>query len=271
MGLDHDGHQARLLGPERYAATLDVPLPHILAGALVRTRDSAVVQFGAERARVVPWRGSPRLAYLAPVAEGPLPSSEFVQRCLDRLAAQGYTSVITPALAPNEQRPFLRAGFDVYERLHLLAHDLLELPPYRRRATRRARRGDRRAVLAVDEAAFESFWQLDRTGLQEALEAVPLTRFRVSTDARGLIVGYAIAGTAARQGYLQRLAVHPEQQHGGRGQVLIADALRWMRRRGAGRAVVNTQLGNEPALSLYARAGFRVQPAGLAVLRRALD
>jgi len=246
-------------------------LPNILAGALVRTRDPAVVQFGSERARVVPWRGSAQLAYLAPVAEGTPPSSEFVHCCLDRLAAHGYTSVVTPALAPSEQRPFLRVGFEVYERLHLLAHDLLDLPSYQRRSTRRAHRGDRRAVLAVDEAAFEPFWQLDAAGLREALEAVPLTRFRVSTNARGTVVGYAIAGTAARQGYLQRLAVHPEQQHSGRGQVLIADALRWMRRRGAARAVVNTQLGNEPALSLYTRAGFRVQPAGLAVLRRALD
>jgi GNAT superfamily N-acetyltransferase len=237
---------------------------------LVRTRDPAVVEFGAERARVVPWRGSARTAYLAPVPDAPPPSSDFIQRCADRLAAQGYASVVTPALAPAEQRPFLLSGFDTHERLHLLAHDLLELPPYRRGATRRARRGDKRAVLAVDEAAFSSFWRLDRAGLREALEAVPLTRFRVSTAGRGAVVGYAIAGTAARQGYLQRLAVSPEQQHDGRGQALVADALRWMRRRGAGRAVVNTQLGNEAALSLYKRAGFRMQPSGLAVLRREL-
>ena len=199
------------------------------------------------------------------------PSRDFIQRCADRLASQGYASVVTPALAPAEQRPFLLAGFDTHERLHLLAHDLLELPPYRRGATRRARRGDKKAVLAVDEAAFSSFWRLDRAGLQEALEAVPLTRFRVITAGRGAVIGYAIAGTAARQGYLQRLAVSPEQQHGGRGQALVADALRWVRRRGAARAVVNTQLGNEAALALYTRAGFRIQPAGLAVLRRELD
>ena len=82
---------------------------------------------------------------------------------------------------------------------------------------------------------------------------------------------YAIAGTAARQGYLQRLAVDPAHQREGRGMTLVADALRWVRRHGAARAVVNTQLGNEAALSLYSRAGFREQPGGLAVLRRALD
>jgi GNAT superfamily N-acetyltransferase len=238
---------------------------------LVRTRDPAVVEFGAERARVAPWRGSDRTAYLAPVTDAPPPSRGFIERCVDRLAAQGYGAVVTPALAPAEQRSFLLAGFEPHERLHLLAHDLFDLPPLRRRATRRAHRSDRRTVLAVDDAAFTSFWRLDRAGLQEALEAVPLTRFRVTTAERGTITGYAISGTAARQGYLQRLAVAPERQREGQGLTLVADALRWMRRRGASRAVVNTQLGNDAALALYARAGFHLQPGGLAVLRRALD
>jgi ribosomal protein S18 acetylase RimI-like enzyme len=237
---------------------------------VVRTRDPAVVEIGAERARVLPWRGSTQTAYLAPVPDAPPPSSGFIERCVERLSNQGYAGVVTPALAPAEQRPFLLAGFEPHEQLHLLAHDLLDVPPFRRGATRRARRGDRLAVLTVDEAAFSPFWRLDGAGLREALEAVPVTRFRVSTAAKGTVAGYAISGTAAGQGYLQRLAVDPGRQHQGRGLTLVADALRWMRRRGAGRAVVNTQLGNEAALSLYTRAGFRVQPAGLAVLRRVL-
>jgi ribosomal protein S18 acetylase RimI-like enzyme len=239
---------------------------------VVRTRDPGVVEWGAERARVAPWRGDPRLAYLAPLPEGPAPSPRFLDRCLRRLAAQGFHSVVTPALAPPEQRPFLLAGFDVHERLHLLAHNMLELPDAPRRATRRARRHDRDAVLDVDRAAFSPFWRLDRAGLKDALEAVPSTRFRVSPAAAdGGVTGYAVAGRAAGQGYLQRLAVHPDLQRAGLGMALVADALRWMRRHGVSRAVVNTQLGNERALSLYARAGFRLQPAGLAVLRRDID
>jgi ribosomal protein S18 acetylase RimI-like enzyme len=237
---------------------------------VVRTRDPALVEFGVERARVLPWRGSTDTAYLAPVPDAAPPSSAFIERCVERLTEQGYGAIITPALAPAEQRPFLLAGFETHEHLHLLAHDLMEMPPFERGATRRARRGEKGDVLVVDDAAFSLFWRLDRAGLQEALDAVPLTRFRVST-AGGRIAGYAITGTAGRQGYLQRLAVHPDHQRGGRGLTLVGDALRWVRRRGAGRAVVNTQLGNEAALSLYTRAGFRTQPGGLAVLRRALD
>lgn len=238
----------------------------------MRTRDPAVVEWGAERARVAPWRGDPELAYLAPLPEGPPPSPRFLDQCLQRLAAQGFHSVVTPALAPSEQRPFLVAGFDVHERLHLLAHDMLDLPDAPRGATRRARRHDRDAVLAVDRAAFSAFWRLDRAGLKDALEAVPSSRFRVAPVAPDRdVTGYAVAGRAARQGYLQRLAVHPDRQGAGLGMALVADALRWMRRHGVSRAVVNTQLDNDRALSLYVRAGFRLQPAGLAVLRRDID
>ena len=218
-----------------------------------------------------PWRGDTRLAYLAPLPEGPPPSATFLSRCLERLAAQGFTSVVTPALAPGEQRPFLLAGFDTHERLHLLAHDLLDLPSTTRGATRRARRRDRKGVLEVDRVAFSPFWRLDRAGLDEALEAVPSTRFRVVAHTTHGVVGYAVAGRSGRQGYLQRLAVHPHHQQGGCGRALVADALRWMQRRGVARAVVNTQLGNDAALTLYTRTGFRLQPTGLAVLRRDLD
>ena len=43
-----------------------------------------------------------------------------------------------------------------------------------------------------------------------------------------------------------------------------------MRRHGVERAVVNTQLDNHAALDLYDGLGFRLEPGGLAVLRREL-
>ena len=96
-----------------------------------------------------------------------------------------------------------------------------------------------------------------------------MTRFRVVVEAHA-VVAYAVSGRAAGQGYLQRLAVHPSRQRAGYGASLTADALHWIRRWGATRAVVNTQLGNEAALALYLRLGFRLQPGGLAVLSREL-
>jgi ribosomal protein S18 acetylase RimI-like enzyme len=122
-------------------------------------------------------------------------------------------------------------------------------------------------VLDVDAAAFEPFWRLDSGGLSEAIDATPVTRFRVAT-AGGRVVAYAITGSSENQGYLQRLAVDPAHRRQGLGRALGLDGLRWLRRRGVAGAVVNTQLGNDPALALYLSLGFRQERTQLSVLHR---
>jgi ribosomal protein S18 acetylase RimI-like enzyme len=225
-----------------------------------------------ERLRVSRWRSDPLVGYLAPQADVAV-SAPAVRRCVARLAGQGVVEVVTAALTPGEQAGFLAAGFTVRERLHLLAKDLAGAPePPDVATTARLRRGhrtDRRSVLAVDHLAFPPFWQLDGNGLQEAMAATPASRLRVAVDPA--VVGYAVTGRAGGRGYLQRLAVHPGHQGHGVGTALVVDALRWMRRHGADRAIVNTQERNDAALRLYLRLGFRLQPGGLAVLWSVLD
>lgn len=231
------------------------------------------MESGRERLRVGPWRGDPDTAYLNPVPGAPLPSAEFVRRCLRTLNHQGYGRVVTGALSPTEQSAFRTAGFVVTEHLHLLSHDLRTIPAVEGPdgLLRRSVRRDRDDVLALDQLAFDPFWRLDDSGLDEAVAATPHTRFRVAADPDGVVVGYAITGRAGRRGYLQRLAVHPTEQRQGLGTLLVADALRWLRRWRAERAMVNTQLANERALALYERVGFRREPSGLSVLARDLD
>ena len=231
------------------------------------------MESGRERLRVGPWRGDPDTAYLNPVPGAPLPSAEFVRRCLRTLTGQGYGRVVTGALSPSEQSSFRAAGFVVTEHLHLLSHDLRSIPDAEPPdgLLRRSSRRDRDEVLALDQLAFDPFWRLDDTGLDEAIAATPHTRFRVAGGDTEGVIGYAITGRAGRRGYLQRLAVHPDAQRQGLGTILVADALRWLRRWRAERAMVNTQLANERALALYERVGFRREPSGLSVLARELD
>jgi ribosomal-protein-alanine N-acetyltransferase len=242
------------------------------------TVTTEVLEWGRERARAGPWRGDGRVAYLAPLPYDPPPSPDFLRRCLDQLAGRGYAEVITSALAGAEQRPFLTVGFLPHEQLRFLAHDLVGVPigpapgPH---GLRRATPADWDAVLDVDAGSFSPFWRLDRGGLEEALTATPSTRFRVATASpgpsrQGRVVGYAITGRAGAQGYLQRLAVAAGARRTGVGRALALDGLRWLRRRGVRRAVVNTQFGNDAALALYLRLGFRVEPSDLAVLHRSL-
>ena len=155
------------------------------------------------------------------------------------------------------------------ERLHLLAHDLDHLPQPTG-STRRARRHDHPAILDLDATAFDGDWHLDHDGLVEALRATPVTRFRVTPDASESIFGYAVTGRSGRSGYLQRIAVRAGARRRGFGRTLIADALWWLRRRAVERALVNTQLDNTTALSLYESCGFRRLPVGLCVLGRTL-
>lgn len=227
-----------------------------------------LLHWGGQKLRVGPFRGDEHIAYIAPLPDGPAPNTEAVRRCCAVLAERGYEAVVTAALGVSESHGFLTAGFSMQERLHLLAHDLQCLPPAPAVALRRGRRGDRPGALAVDGRAFEPFWRLDESGLEEAMTATPTCRFRVADDGR--ISGYAVSGRAGHRGFLQRLAVDPDRQHRGTGTALVLDSLRWMRRRGVDRAVVNTQERNVGAVALYERLGFRKQPGGLAVLHLSL-
>src|SRR5437763_10851887 len=190
-----------------------------------------LVRWGADRLRVGPWRGDTRTAYVAPLAEGAPAAAEAVRRCCTVLAERGFHAVITAALGPAESRGFIEAGFEVREKLHLLAHDLHGVPAAAPTGLRRGRRTDRTGALVVDVRSFDEFWRLDDAGFEEAIAATPSSRFRVATHDDG-VVGYAVSGRAGSRGFLQRLAVDPHHQRRGLGQALALDGLRWMKRRG---------------------------------------
>lgn len=241
---------------------------------------SDVLRWGRERVRAGRWRGEADIAFLAPLPAAPVPSAEFLHRCLHTLAEQGFTRVITSALSPVEQTGFLAAGFAEQERLRLLCVDLArELPavPFGPKLVRGRPR--RAGVLAVDNAAFTPFWRFDAESLAEAIAATPSTRFRAAlldasvggggsgagrADRR--VAGYAVCGRSGTRGFVQRLAVDPTLQRSGIGRRLMLDGMHWMREHGVRRAVVNTQAENQGALALYESLGFVEEPSGLSVL-----
>jgi ribosomal protein S18 acetylase RimI-like enzyme len=232
-----------------------------------------LLRWGGDRLRVGSWRGDAHVAYISPLPESGTPSTEAVRRCTALLRERGYQEAVTAALAASEANAFLAAGFTVRERLHLLAHELVHLDDSKtaspHASIRRARRSDRNAALEVDARSFDPFWRLDAAGLDEAVDATPSSRFRVIENSAG-VAGYAVSGRAGSRGFLQRLAVDPEARRKGFGSALVLDGLRWMKRRGASRAMVNTQERNTEALQLYEQLGFHLQPGGLAVLHTVL-
>jgi ribosomal protein S18 acetylase RimI-like enzyme len=220
------------------------------------------------RLQVTAWRGNDHIAVLSPMPDRPTPAPEEIRAEVDRLFARGVQRVLTGALHHGELAPFEAAGFTVHERLHLLRHDLRTLPRADETEVRlrRAWRRDLSGVLSIDGRAFDTFWALDRHGLDDAARATPASRFRVAVMQRGDVGGYAITGRATDRGYLQRLAVDPDRHRQGTGRHLVIDGLGWLKRTGARVAVVNTQEHNDAALSLYRSVGFVLEPRGLTVL-----
>jgi ribosomal protein S18 acetylase RimI-like enzyme len=243
-----------------------------VAARSVRDAARETVRWRGGWARLGPWRDNPEVAHVVVGTAAP-PTLDAVLDCLDRLRSAGYEAALTNALAPRDAAAFVDAGFEVRERLHLLERERGTVPPADHRPltpTRRARRADRPSVLAVDNRAFPPFWQMESSGLDDALAATPTARFRVATTPAGDVVAYAITGRAGRNGYLQRIAVDPSARRLGIARSLVLDGLGWLDRHAVTRTLVNTQLENHAAVALYESCGFRRLPAGLCVLGREL-
>ena len=120
-------------------------------------------------------------------------------------------------------------------------------------------------MAAIDQSAFPSGWRNDAASLADIASATPSARGRMARR-DGRPVGFAITGKAGTTGYLQRIAVSPSAQRLGIGRLLVDDAVEWLMRRGANRALVNTGVDNRAALQLYEDASFERLDDQLVVL-----
>jgi GNAT superfamily N-acetyltransferase len=230
-----------------------------------------VLRAGSAAVRVRPWPADDTTAQVLPVPGAVLPSPQEVGRWLTGLSRLGYRRVRTAALAAPDQRPYLEAGLDPLEELVLLRRPLgtADDVPRARRPVRRPRRTEWALLPGIDEAAFSANWHLDEDAILDACRATPHHRLRVAAS-KGRPVGFVVHGRAGGTGYVQRLAVHPDDAGQGWGTALVLDGLRWMQAHGCGEALVNTHHDNTRALGLYERLGFGRLPDGLTVLGSSL-
>ncbi len=219
------------------------------------------LRVGESVVRVRPWPDDPSTAQVVPLTPGIQPQVAEIADLLERLHLGGYERVRTSALGPSERATFADAGLDVIEELHLLRCSLHDPLPRPQLALRRPRR--LHEAVDIDRVAFHAGWRLDEDGLRDACGATPHHRVRVHGAPA---LGYAVHGRAGRNGFVQRLAVHPGAQRRGIATALMLDGLRWLRRHHATDVLVNTQVGNEGALALYLRLGFDVLDDRLQVL-----
>jgi ribosomal protein S18 acetylase RimI-like enzyme len=217
--------------------------------------------------RVRPWPYDPQTAQLTLFHRGTPPPADVVAGWADSLFHAGWHAVRTGAVPVRAAPAFEAAGFDVAQTLVLLEHTDLHRTESPAPRTRRLTRRTRGQAAVVDRAAFASPWAIDETSIEDICSATARHRLR-RIDLDGRLAGFAVSGRERHDGFLQRLAVHPLDQGRGAGRALTLDALCWMRRRGARRALVNTHSDNGAALALYRSVGFRTLPDPLIVFER---
>lgn len=89
--------------------------------------------------------------------------------------------------------------------------------------------------------------------------------------ADGPIIGYAGLFQSSDEAQVQTIAVSQAAQGRGLGQALLTELIRAARRRGARTLALEVRADNEPALRLYARAGFVVDGRRRDYYGRGLD
>ena len=156
-------------------------------------------------------------------------------------------------------------------------------------------------IAAIDEAAFEDFWNLAQEGLLRAACVTQWSRFFCAisstsdkdkpdhrhtslhtslneslgetqdsdaADSQSTVVaGYALVGAEGKTGYLQRLAVHPAFARRGIGTQLVVASIASCRQKGVRRIWVNTAARNKPAIRLYRSLGFKPLPERWRILK----
>ena len=235
----------------------------------------------AARARLAPWPYEPDVAQVVLLDHHMVPTIEAIGGWVAAARERNpqVRAIRTGAVFPQAAAAFRAAGFRPIDELTLLEASLTQTSARSSRRSRfdtqRMRTAHHDDVAALDRRAFGDPWGNDVDSLNEISGATPQHRARIVTvtDAHGTqrIGGFTLTGQAGAFGYLQRLAVDPDFRRAGIARRLVDDSLRWMRRRGAATAMVNTALDNDAALALYISCGFRPRTETLVILELAGD
>lgn len=212
------------------------------------------------------WPNDPTIAQLVLLDHAATPTEREIHDAVEHAQRHGARAIRTSALFPDAADVLGGVGFESIDRLALLSLHLDDTPPPPTGTpTRPMLLWHHRRVAEIDRESFGPTWGNDVAGLRDVCRATPRYRARI-VRSDGDLTGFAVSGTAAAQGYLQRLAVVPSSRRQGIAHSLVTDAVRWMHAAGARAVLVNTGVDNTAALTLYDGFGFRRQHDELTVM-----
>ncbi|HDH03011.1 MAG TPA: GNAT family N-acetyltransferase, partial [Actinobacteria bacterium] len=200
---------------------------------------------GWAKAETRPWNKDINDAHLRLIRG----NTAFLERCVGTIGGFGVAGVTSPPLLQENRGIWERAGFEAHLELLLFRRSLvgglkvpvsdvvlLNNPPWVR-------------MVEIDSSAFDPVWRMSEAGLREAFDATNRSTVMATFDEE-VLTGFTVVGTAGNTGYLQRVAVDPDQQGRGLGRALVRASMGWAVKRGATTMLLNTQPDNETSAKL---------------------
>ena len=220
------------------------------------------IRKGWAKAQARPWNDE----FPDPVLRLERGSHEFLRAAAELLGPKGSGVVYSPALYPSATKIWTSAGFTLFRLLDVMELPLGEeiRPPDH--VIEPTGAPDWRALVTIDDLAFERFWRMTQAGLVEAMRATPRATVLIARVDDHL-AGYAVVGTQMTVSFLQRVAVVPSFAGQGIGGSLVRASAMWASRRGARALVLNVRPENVRARRLYEREGFHSRDTHLHLLR----
>ena len=106
-----------------------------------------------------------------------------------------------------------------------------------------------KALAALEKECFSDPWPEDMIGRMA-------DKFTVATE-RDALMGYIVLSTVLDEGNIDNVAVSPAYRRRGVADALVADAVARSRDMGLAFLMLEVRAGNEPAIALYRKHGFR--------------
>jgi ribosomal-protein-alanine N-acetyltransferase len=115
-------------------------------------------------------------------------------------------------------------------------------------------------VSAIDKASFSLPWP-ERSFLFEIREndhSIPLVAEEIQPDGSSILVGFIVVWLIVDEAHIGSVAVDLTRRRSGIAERLIRAALQQARAGGAEKSFLEVRAGNQAALRLYQKLGFKV-------------
>lgn len=217
-----------------------------------------------DAALMTPWRSHLDLLALRALwcSQARIPAVLDELRTLAR--EHGFSRLVSPLLAEEAARPYLRAGMTPKERIVALRASpdaVVRTRVPEGVVLRAAAVADSEQIAAIETASFDDFW---RHGVDEIRGELADGRLVVACSGDE-VLGYTLSGAVHGSATLGRLAVRPSARRQGIGSALLSEVAEYAEREGAAAITICTQRSNAASRALYARSGWRELHGGLVI------